>query len=244
MYMRVKNIIFVIGLFCLLISQAQTQSLDSFNFVIVPEQYSILGEKNQYQLNAMTKFYLEKQGFQVYYPMDAPNASKCSSLYADLERIKGFMGTKLQLVLKDCNNNEVYRSEEGSSKLKDYEKAYQDAFRKAVQNLPKVQIKSSISEQQFAQESVVSTNGTVPTSSQSYTKDGKDFLLRPTSEGFSFYEEMAMGDLRLIGKIIFFENNIKFLDPMGNTANVYFDKRGDLSLEFSDKIEQYTLVRD
>ena len=41
-----------------------SQDLKDFKYIIVPESYEILGKTNQYQLNALTKFLFEKNGFQ------------------------------------------------------------------------------------------------------------------------------------------------------------------------------------
>ena len=124
-------------LFCLfftasLLSFSQT-SINDFKYVSVPESYSFLKSKDQYQLNSLTIFLFEKNNFKVLnsfqnYPSDLSQNS-CLLLKSDIISIKGFLKTKLQLVLTDCNDNIVFSSEIGKSKLKDFKKAFQQALR-------------------------------------------------------------------------------------------------------------------
>lgn len=124
-------------LFCLfftasLLSFSQT-SINDFKYVSVPESYSFLKSKDQYQLNSLTIFLFEKNNFKVLnsfqnYPSDLSQNS-CLLLKSDVISIKGFLKTKLQLVLTDCKENIVFSSEIGKSKLKDFKKAFQQALR-------------------------------------------------------------------------------------------------------------------
>ena len=126
-------------LFCLfftasLLSFSQT-SINDFKYVSVPESYSFLKLKDQYQLNSLTIFLFEKNKFTVLnsfqnYPSDLAQ-NRCLLLKSDVISKKGFLKTKLQLVLTDCRDNIVFSSEIGQSKLKEYEKAFQEALRGA-----------------------------------------------------------------------------------------------------------------
>ena len=58
-----KKILFLVALLPLTLV-AQT--------VIVPNRYTFQKEDNQYQLNALTKFLLEKQGFKAYMESEVP----------------------------------------------------------------------------------------------------------------------------------------------------------------------------
>ena len=106
-------------------------NLSDYSYVIVPEQFELLNEKDKYQLNSIAEFLFNKHGFHAFKSESAPNAGRCDGLYADLEKVTAILRTKLVVVLKDCNGDEVYRTEEGVSKLKEFKKAYQDAMRKA-----------------------------------------------------------------------------------------------------------------
>ncbi|HSM63436.1 MAG TPA: hypothetical protein VK833_05810, partial [Gillisia sp.] len=108
----------------------------------VPEKYEFLNESNQYQLNKLTKFLFEKYGFKAFLaseekPMDWNNMI-CNILHADVIDDSGLFQTKLQLVLKDCKNEEVFTSKTGSSKEKDFKLAYHEALRDAFSSFEAV----------------------------------------------------------------------------------------------------------
>lgn len=108
--------------------QAQKVPSD-FEYVVVPDQYSFLFEKDQFQLCSLTKFLFNKNGFNAYFATELPNVDRCAGLYADVIRDNGFVWTKLFVELRDCEGNLIFRSIEGRSKLKEYGKAYSEALR-------------------------------------------------------------------------------------------------------------------
>ncbi|MDX1783494.1 MAG: hypothetical protein R3361_04980, partial [Aequorivita vladivostokensis] len=203
---------------------AQNTNLSDYSYVVVPEQFDFSKSKDQYQLNSMAKFYFEKSGFNAYLADSAPNANRCDGLYANVEELKTLFGTKLQVVLKDCNDNEIYRGQEGKSKYKEYDKSYQDALRKAFSSVELLNVKqrevvllgtaqvasseerqpkSQISASSKPKTSMVSGNLLPDAKFSNYSHEGKTFLLRKTSEGYSLYEETASAEdgLMLKGKI-------------------------------------------
>ena len=96
--------------------------------VIVPNRYAFQKEDNQYQLNVLTKFLLEKQGFKTYMESEVPAEllqNPCDLLKADVKNESNMMTSKLQLVLNDCSNKTVFTSEIGKSREKEYKKSYQ-----------------------------------------------------------------------------------------------------------------------
>ena len=125
-----------ICLFFLVSSLSYSQeSINNYKYVSVPENYSFLKSKDQYQLNSLTIFLFEKNNFTVLnslqnYPSDLAQ-NKCLLLNSDVIKIKGVFKTKLQLILTDCREDIIFTSEIGQSKLKDFKKAYQEALRNA-----------------------------------------------------------------------------------------------------------------
>ena len=125
-----------ICLFFLVSSLSYSQeSINNYKYVSVPENYSFLKSKDQYQLNSLTIFLFEKNNFTVLnslqnYPSDLAQ-NKCLLLNSDIIKIKGVFKTKLQLILTDCRENIIFTSDIGQSKLKDFKKAYQEALRNA-----------------------------------------------------------------------------------------------------------------
>ncbi|CAM3288972.1 hypothetical protein [Aequorivita lipolytica] len=235
---------------------AQTTNLSDYSYVVVPEQFSFFNEKDKYQVNSMTKFYLEKSGFNTYWSADTPNANRCDGLYADVEKLSSIFGTKLQVVLKDCNNVEIYRSQEGKSKYKEFDKTYQDALRKAfnsleamnvkqknivlLRNIPNSVVVSKETNQNPVMEELtkpkvsrVSGNLLPDAKFSNYANSGKTFLLRKTADGYSLYEESTStaDGLLLIGKIIVIEKVVKYIDTSGKVSEASFDPSGNLIIE-------------
>lgn len=118
------------------------QDLNAYKHVKVPEKFEFLKEPNQYKLNELTEFLLDKYGFQAYMeggeiPPEIRKNS-CEGLTADVKNNSNMFRTKLQVILEDCNGRQVFVSEEGVSRIKDFEKSYHDALRKAFESLDKV----------------------------------------------------------------------------------------------------------
>ena len=103
--------------------------------VVVPNKFSFLKSDNEYQLNILTKFLIEKQGFKAYMENEVPSEllnTPCNILRADVKNESNMMTSKLRLVLTDCANKEVFSSEVGKSREKEYKKSYQEALRNAL----------------------------------------------------------------------------------------------------------------
>ena len=121
-----KKILFLVALLPLTLV-AQT--------VIVPNRYAFQKEDNQYQLNMLTKFLLEKQGFKVYMESEAPAEllqNPCATLKADVKNQSNMMTSKVQFLLTDCTNEAVFTSQIGKSREKEFKKSYQEALRNAL----------------------------------------------------------------------------------------------------------------
>lgn len=116
-----------------------SQDLSQYKYVVVPEQFSFLKEADQYQLNSLTKFLFEKYGFETYIEGEEAyvklSPDRCEGLYADVLNDSGLFRTKLQITLKDCRNQQVFKSREGESRQKDYGTAYQAALREAFKSI-------------------------------------------------------------------------------------------------------------
>ncbi len=133
--MKLTNQTFICLFFLISLFSFSQESINTFKYVSVPENYSFLKSKDQYQLNSLTIFLFEKNNFTVLnslqnYPSDLAQ-NKCLLLNSDIIKIKGVFKTKLQLILTDCRENIIFTSDIGQSKLKDFKKAYQEALRNA-----------------------------------------------------------------------------------------------------------------
>lgn len=224
---------------------AQNAGLSDYNYVVVPDRFEFLSGPDQYQLNSMTAFYLDKSGFNVYMASKAPSFDRCEGLYMDVEELNSFFSKKLQVVFRDCNSKEIYRSPEGTSRYKEYDKSYQDALRKAFKSIEMLRV----DQKEFAvngpfDESVANTVRTGALKSSTldvikrlpvaetvrYSKGGNTFVLEKTTEGYTLYEENSgpESEMLLHGKIIVMEQVVKFIDVSGNVFDVAFDTSGNL----------------
>jgi len=130
---------FLLPLFVLLLcvtTKSFTQSnLSDYSFVAIPERFDFLTEKDQFQLNSLTKFLFDKHGFHAYFLSELPNVRRCDGLWAEVEGTPGFIRAKIEVVLKDCNGVELFRTQEGKSKDKDFKKAYYESLRTAFKSI-------------------------------------------------------------------------------------------------------------
>jgi len=156
-----KKIIFTFVLFNILnLSYAQS-SLNDYKYVIVPNKYDFFKEADKYQLNSLTKFLFEKNGFTAImkgdnYPIDMQN-NRCLALNSDVINGSGVFKTKLQVVLRDCNDQIVYESKMGETREKDYATAYNLALRDAFKSFEAVNYTYQPNEVILAQASSTST---------------------------------------------------------------------------------------
>lgn len=254
----------ILSFLCLigLTSISQNTDFSNYSFVVIPENFEFTSSADQYQLNSMTEFYLNKIGFNTFFASKAPNTNRCDGLYANVEDHSNIFTTKLQVVLRDCNNQEVFRSELGKSKYKDYDKTYPDALRKAFASLETLKVNQKdlviientktstskeVNETLTVNKSLVSdASGTLlPTSKfLNYSKGDKSMLLRKTAEGYSLYEESASVDsgLLLLGKIVVIGEVVKYLDVSGKVFDAAFDTEGNLTIKNSTSETVYHLV--
>ena len=113
---------------------AQT-SINDYKYIIVPKQFKFLNSPDQYETSSLTKFLFDKYGYTAFFddddlPEDL-SRNKCLALRSDIRKNKAFLATKIQIDLIDCKGNIVMSSIEGSTKIKEYKKAYQTTIREA-----------------------------------------------------------------------------------------------------------------
>lgn len=112
--------------------------LNEYKYVIVPKKFDGFQSENQYQTSTIIKYYFVQHGFNAVYEDALPqdlNAQRCLGLLTSVLNNSSMFATRLNIVLKDCKGNEVYRTEEGFSKEKDYKTAYVEAIKEAFISL-------------------------------------------------------------------------------------------------------------
>lgn len=136
-----KKFIITLVLFLSIGFAAMAQkTIDNYQYVIIPLQYDFLNEKDQYRLNTLTRHLFKQKGFVALFDEEEfpeeLNKDRCEALYANVEKVKGgLFATKLEIVLKDCFGKEVYRTETGVSREKEFKKAYIEALRNAFSSI-------------------------------------------------------------------------------------------------------------
>ncbi len=127
-------ILFFAGIFT---GSIQAQ-LNDYKYIIIPKQFDTFKKKNQYLTSTLVKHLFVQQGFNAVYEEELPddlNNNRCLGLTADLEDDSSLFSTKTAIVLKDCKSQEIFRTQQGSSKEKDFKAAYNEAIRQAFQSL-------------------------------------------------------------------------------------------------------------
>ena len=129
-----KHKVLYILLFAMGLNTVVNAQLNDYKYIIVPKKFDAFKSVNEYQTSTLVKYYFEENGFNALYddalPVDLAG-NRCLGLLANLEDGSNMFTTKVTITLKDCNNVEVFRSVEGISKIKEYDKAYKDAIQKA-----------------------------------------------------------------------------------------------------------------
>ncbi len=132
----------VLSLILLFSLASFSQSVNDYQYVIVPIKFDFLKENDQYRLNTTTKFLLQKYGFKSFLSTDQATAEasndRCAVLYASLVDDNNFFVTKVKLVLKDCQERIVFETNYGTSRLKDFMPAYNEALRDAFKSFDKL----------------------------------------------------------------------------------------------------------
>ncbi|GEQ85618.1 hypothetical protein ULMS_11260 [Patiriisocius marinistellae] len=212
-----KRLILIVCLFFYVATPSfAQQSINDYSFVIVPEKFDFLAEEDQFQLNSLTKFLFNKNGFNALYRNELPEVDFCDGLTAEITEESNFTRTKIFITLKDCRGNEIYKGEPGASKFKEYRKAYHDALRNAFEFINKLHVQQNdivvkeraIDEIDSKKEAVVSSatlsKPIVPSNTfNQYSLSDVAYLLKKTAEGFTLFQEseLAENGLLVIGDI-------------------------------------------
>lgn len=130
---------FLLSLLLLSFSGFAQNTINNYKYVLVPEQFTFLKQKDQYNLNTLAKNLLADQGFTVYFdnsdiPTDIAN-NKCSALVLEVIGKSSMFSTNLTILLKDCKGNILFKGKEGKSREKEYDTAYNLALRDAFNSL-------------------------------------------------------------------------------------------------------------
>lgn len=136
-----NNKLAVVLLFlCLGFSATAQKNINNYKYIIVPLKYDFLSEKDQYRLNTLTRYLFKQKGFVALFDEEEfpeeLSKDQCKALFANVEKGKGgLFTTKLDITLKDCFGKEVYRTETGTSREKDFKDAYVEALKNTFSSI-------------------------------------------------------------------------------------------------------------
>lgn len=121
------------------------KQVNKYKYVIVPNKFDFVKEKDKYQTSSLTKFLFNKYGFNTFLadenlPVDLVN-NKCLALFGTVKNNSSLFTTKTIVELRNCSGKIIYSSKEGKSKEKDYKKAYHEAIRNSFESIKKIKYK-------------------------------------------------------------------------------------------------------
>ncbi|CAM1372299.1 hypothetical protein [Tenacibaculum xiamenense] len=142
--MKINKVFFVI--FCAITLTGYGQKkINSYKYVIIPTRFDFLKKDDQYQTSSLTKFLFEKYGFKAYLDNEALpddlSRNRCLGLTGVVKDASSMFVTKNFVELRDCNNNILFTSKEGRSKLKDFKKAYHESIRNTFVSIKNLRYK-------------------------------------------------------------------------------------------------------
>ena len=134
------------------------KSINSYKYILVPNQFEFQKSNDSYQINSLIKFLFEREGFNVLFENESyPNDlafNRCLALRVNLKDYSSLFSTKMRMDLIDCNNRLIFSSKEVKSKEKDFKKAYQEAVRKSFKDIETLNYTYSESNQIVVSEQV------------------------------------------------------------------------------------------
>ncbi len=111
---------------------------DDYKYIIVPKKFDNFKKENQYKTSTLVKHLLTEKGFNAVYEDAFPEdllLNRCLGLLVRLHDKSSMFSTKEIISFEDCGSKEIYRTEEGKSKEKEYKLAYTEAIRNAMKSL-------------------------------------------------------------------------------------------------------------
>ncbi len=221
-------------------------------YVRVPDRFEFLDEENKYQLNALAAFLFEKHGYQVIYKREMPGGVEpCQVLTAAIDNKSNLFRTKVNLKLKDCNQNIVFTSEDGKSRKKDYKKGFHEAFREAFQSLENfdpgqstisnvnstkpdtkaVSVVTAVKEKPKA-ENLATKTSEENTNKQLFRNGNQLYELKRNSAGFDLYKE---GEDEKFATLLKSGSGMNYIYSSKTLqGNAFFEASGNLVVEYLD----------
>lgn len=124
------------------IVSSQNNGINQYKYVIVKSKFNFVKQVDGYQTSSLTKFLFNKAGYIAYLdneeiPQELA-ANRCLAIFATVTDNSGMLTTKSAIELSDCRGKLIFKSENGTSRLKAYIKAYRTSIRQAFSYVEKL----------------------------------------------------------------------------------------------------------
>jgi hypothetical protein len=205
-------------------------TINNYKYILVPERFDFFKTDNQYGLNTLTKALLENVGFTTFMTNEAlpaeVAANRCSVLKAELIEKKKFLATALVLLLKDCQGNIIYQSQEGKSREKEWQTAYSEALQNAFASLNAAQYKYDST---TATQTIQTKVSTVPAATPTTTTENKDVLYaQANANGYQLIDTSPKKVMTLLRT----SQQDNFIADDGISKGIVFRKNGEWFFEY------------
>lgn len=233
-----KKHLFTIGLILGLNLAVFGQDLNNYKYVRVPEKFEFQEEENNYRLNELLAFLLEKEDFEALYKEPVPQGvSACEILTANLHNESGLFKSKVYISFSDCNDQTVFTSKEGVSRKKDFRDGFQEAVRKAFKSVEALQHQySGVPQKTVVVKAVPSAEEKRPEDTvvdeklPVFSSDGEYFILKPTAAGFALFEREEQQQRAQLAKSG--RGDAYLFSSEEINGNAFFDTDGNLVVEY------------
>jgi hypothetical protein len=216
--------------------------VNDYKAIIIPLKYDFQKEENQYRLQTLTKFNLTKAGFQAFYSNESITLElndRCKLLTVDLKKESGFLVTKLIVVFKDCYGVEIFKSEVGKSREKQFEEAYKEALNNAFVSIYALEYKDNPNlEEKLAIIPEITTqvvNSIIPIkttkSDPNKVLENSDATLlyaQPTSYGYQLIDI----EPKVVMKVFKTSNPVSFMATKGSVQGILVAKDNQWFFEY------------
>ena len=227
----------IVLLFVLISGYAFSQSVNDYEYVIVPAKFDFFKKEDQFRLNNLTKLILLKYGFKAFLsneeiPVSIEN-QRCNFLYANVLEDSGMMLTKVKIVLKDCREKLVFETEYGKSREKEFGVAYNEALRETTKSFEKLNYKYN-GKNDINAMTVVTTKeseNNVPTSSPNTISSETNqifYFAQPIANGY----QVVDSEPKIIMKLFNTSQKNVFMAVKGDINGTVISKNGEWFFEY------------
>jgi hypothetical protein len=237
---NMKNIILVVFL---IMSNffvfGQVKKVNNYKFIVVPDRFDFLKQKDEYKTSSLTKFLLKKNGFTVVlnseqYPKDLID-NPCSGLKALVLDKSSVFKVKVVIELRDCSNRLLYTSEEGVSRLKEFKKGFQEAIRKAHASM------NNIAYEPFLLETIRKDKKEIVIVDPVLVKEGKEIKLKSEIPAINNIEKAVL--VVPINNIVL-ASSVLYAQPVENGFQLINSKPTVVFVILKTKVKGVFILKD